>query len=77
MVNLIGHVSSGFTIIKQGKVAVLGERPNPYVENGVEYVAWHYKVDENGPNFFWGRYGNRKYAEKCFDKKEKGIYSGD
>lgn len=70
--NLVGTVNAGFKITKQGKEAVIGHR-----ESDNMYVAWHYDINEGKANYYWGRYGNKEYAEECYYKKENGIYSGD
>ena len=68
--NLIGTENAGFTIIQQGKEAVIGQRDQ-------EFVAWHYKIENNKVNYFWGRYGSKDFAQEAFNKKENGIYSGN
>jgi hypothetical protein len=72
--DLLGMTIEGYTIIKQGDIAVIAECQIPY---GNQYVAWHYKNNNGEVDCFWGRYGSREYAEECFEKKEKGVYSGD
>lgn len=74
--NLIGTMNAGYTIIKQGEVAVIAEYKNKDAGT-TAYVAWHYKFNDGNADFFWGRYGSREHTEESFDKKEKGIYSGN
>lgn len=75
MNNLVGTKNAGYTIIKQGKIAVIAKMETPY---GDQYVAWHYKTETNGKtDYFWGRYGDLEYVTECYNKKENGIYSGD
>jgi hypothetical protein len=69
--NLIGKTNVGYTIVRQGKEAVLAHN-----ENQNMYVAWSYNISDNKPNYFWGRYGSFESATIAFNKKEKGEYSG-
>jgi len=68
--NLVGTINEGYTIIKQGKKAVIAHNskvPNPY-------VAWSYNIISNPkkPSYFWGKYGSTKeYAEIFFNNKEE------
>jgi len=70
--NLVGTTNAGYTIIKQGKNAVIAHNNNAVDQ----YVAWSYNNIDNKLGFFWGRYGSLKFAEIAFNKKEKGEYSG-
>ena len=69
--NLIGTENAGYIIVQQGRNAVIGQR------NQEEFAAWHYKIENNKVNYFWGRYGSKDFAQKAFYKKENGIYSGN
>jgi hypothetical protein len=69
--NLIGTINSGYTIIEQGKKAVLATDASKTL-----YVAWNYDTQDGKPSFFWGRYGNEDYARIAYNKKEAGEYSG-
>ena len=73
--DLVGTKNQEYIIIKQGKNAVLAKTVMPLI--GDYYVAWDYKINNGKPEYFWGRYGSKEYAEDCFNKKEAGIYSGD
>lgn len=73
--NLIGVVNAGYKIIKQGKKSVIGES----LPGGIckTYVAWSYSVNNDIPEFYWGRYSqSEKNVQIAFNKKEKGVYSG-
>jgi hypothetical protein len=74
MINLVSTKNAGYTIIKQGKEAVIA-----YNEKAPEqYVTWSYHIENNDPSYYWGRYSNNlKHAEKAFNKKENGKYSGN
>ena len=69
MKNLTGTKNAGYTIIKQGHIAVIAK-------NDHQYVTWHYKIDGNTTEYFWGRYGSKEHVEDCYQKKENGVYSG-
>jgi hypothetical protein len=71
-INLVGTINAGYTIIKQGKNAVIAHNDKA----PDQYVAWSYDITDNKANYCFGRYGSLKSAEKAFNKKEKGEYSG-
>lgn len=70
--NLIGTENVGYKIIQQGVTAVIG-----YSSRKDEYVAWSYGIRNGEASYFWGRYGSQEYAEKAYELKERGEYSGD
>lgn len=81
MSNLVGQVHNGYTIIKQGKIAVLGKssRVDSFGQTINQFVTWHYRFDRNNQlDLYWGRYGfNLRDILKRFHRKERGEYSGD
>ena len=73
MKDLIGTKNEGYTIIRQGNIAVIG-----YNAENKTYVVWNYRVSNSSEvSFHWGRYCNslRSALEK-YHLKEKGKYSG-
>lgn len=67
--SLIGKIHAGYTIITQGETAVIAQA-------GEHFVTWTYKQINTEVDFFWGRYGSYEYVKECFNKKERGEYSG-
>lgn len=74
MINLIGKRNAGYTIVEQGKEAVIAR------DSEGNYVTWTYYADGKGiTDFYWGRYTGKDYLDcvKRFLMKEQNIYSGD
>lgn len=70
--SLVGTKNQSFTIIEQGKKAVLA-----YSEIKLEWVAWSYRIENDKGSYFWGRYcSSYEAAKEKFTMKENGEYSG-
>lgn len=65
--NLVGKENAGYTIIAQGRKAVIGERDTKHSK----FVAWDYNATGEAPSYFWGHYcSTYEQAFESFAKKE-------